>query len=157
MTNIAIEVVLLTPLLILQILLLPFVANTMWASWASITRDVALKETASQMASTIQQLYLSVNRKEISTGIVTLTPTLPLEIAKCSYYVTGLLKASLYSGSENILFLNLTLRELGNSATAQTPLGLNVSWNKTSVFDSSSPKASIKVQKFTNGTVYFSF
>jgi len=129
----------------------------MWASWANTTRDVTLRETASQMASTIQQLYLSLNRQEISTGIITQASTLPAEIAECSYYATGSLKASLQHGFGKILFLNLTLQELGNTVTVQTPLGTNVLWNDTSVFDSSSPNASIKVQKFTNGTLLFSF
>lgn len=157
MANIAIEVVLLAPLLVIQIVLLPFVANTMSATWAYTTRDVMLRETASQMASTIQQLYLSLNRHEVSTGIITLASTLPMEIARCSYYATGLLKASLQPGFGKILFLNLTLQELGNTATVQTPLGANVLWNETSVFHSSSPNASIRVQKFANGTLLFSF
>lgn len=157
MPNVAIEVVLLAPLLLIQILLFPFVANALSANWANATRDVALKETASQMADTIQQLYLSLNRPEISAGITILTPTFPSEISKYPYYVKGLLESTSQPSFGKILVLNLTLQELGNTITVQTPLGSNVSWNAASIFDSSSPSASIKVQKFVNGTLLFSF
>jgi len=157
LANVALEAVILAPLLLIQVVLFPFVANTLSAKWANATRDVMLKETASQMASTIQQLYLSLNRPEVSTGTITQASTFPAELDKCSYYATGLLKASLQLGFGKILFLNLTLQKLGNTVTVQTPLGTNVLWNETSLFDSSSPNASIKVQKFANGTLLFSF
>jgi hypothetical protein len=149
--------VLLAPLLLIQVILLPFAASTLSAKWATATQDVTLNETASQMAGTIEQLYLSLNRPEISTGTITQVSTFPAEIAEHSYYVTGQLKSSLQPGFGKILFLNLTLQELGSTVTVQTPLGTNVSWNETSRFDSSSPNASIKVQKFANGTLLFSF
>jgi hypothetical protein len=60
-------------------------------------------------------------------------------------------------GSGKILYLNLTLQKLGNTATAQTPLGPNVLWNEKSLFESASLNAGIKVQKFGNGTLLFSF
>jgi hypothetical protein len=157
MTNVAIEVVLLTPVLLIQVILLPFAASTLSAKWATATQDVTLNETASQMAGTIEQLYLSLNRPEISTGTITQASTFPAEIADHSYYVTGQLKPSPEPGFGRILFLNLTLQDIGNAVTVQTPLGTNVSWNETSRFDSSSPNASIKVQKFANGTLLFSF
>jgi len=157
LTNVAIEVVLLAPLLLIQVAVFPIVANTLSAKWANATRDVTLKETASQMASTIQQLYLSLNRPEVSTGTITQASTFPAEIAECSYHATGSLKASLQPSFGKILFLNLSLQKLGNTVTVQTPLGTNVLWNETSLFDSSSPNASIKVQKFVNGTLLFSF
>jgi hypothetical protein len=157
LANVAIEVVLLAPLLLIQVILLPFAASALSGKWATATQDITLKETASQMAGTIEQLYLSLNRPEISTGTITQVSTFPAEIAENSYYVTGQLKSSLQPGFGKILFLNLTLQELGNTVTVQTPLGTNVSWNETSRFDSSSPNASIKVQKFANGTLLFSF
>ena len=157
MVNVAIEVVLLAPLLVIQILLFPFVANTLSANWANSTRDVALKETASQMADSIQQLYLSLNRPEVSAGTTILTPTFPSEISECPYYVKGLFGSTSQPSFGKILVLNLTLQKLGNTITVQTTLGSNVLWNAASIFDSSSPSASIKVQKFVNGTLLFSF
>lgn len=157
MPHVAIEAILMTPLLVIQILLFPFVASTMSSYWANATRDVALQETASQIGSTIQQLYLSLNRIEVSTGTITQTSTFPTEIAGHSYTVRGSLRTSLNPGSGKVLILNLTLQGLGNSVTAQTSLGSNVLWNQASIFSSSSPNASIKVQKSADGTLSFSF
>lgn len=153
----AIEAVLLAPLLILQVLLFPFVANSMSSYWANATREVTLQETASQMGSTIQQLYISLSRAEVSPGIVTQASTFPSEIGSHNYLATGSLTNSLKPNSSRILHLNLTLDSGGSTVTVQTPLGPNVLWNKDSVFYSSSPSASIKVQKFVNDTLLFSF
>jgi hypothetical protein len=155
--HVTIEAVILAPLLVVQILLFPLVANAISSSWANATRDIMLSETGSQMASTIQQLYISLNRAEISTGNITQASTFPTEIDGQAYTVTGLLRNSSTPGSSKILFLNLTLQELGNKATVQTPLGPNVLWDEGSLFDSSSPNASIKVQKRADDVLLFSF
>jgi len=155
--HVAIEAVLMTPLLVIQILLFPFVASTMSSYWANATRDITLQETASQIASTIQQLYLSLNRIEVTAGTVTQASTFPTQIAGHSYTARGSLSASLEQGYGKILTINLTLQVLGNSATAKTSLGSNTLWSTQSVFTSSSLTASIKVQKFANGTLLFSF
>ncbi|HKZ93051.1 MAG TPA: hypothetical protein VJ249_00520 [Candidatus Bathyarchaeia archaeon] len=157
MTNVAIEAVILTPMLVIQIILFPFVANTMASNWENATRDVTLKELASQMASTIQQLYLSLNQPEVSAGNITQASTFPKEIAEHTYNATGLLEASFQLGFGKVLFLTVTLQKLGNTIMVQTPLGPNVLWNEKSLFESSSANASIKVQKFVNGTLLFSF
>lgn len=157
MPHVAIEAVLMTPLLVLQILLFPFVASTMSSYWANATRDITLQETASQIASTIQQLYLSLDRIEVRTGTVTQASTFPTEIAGHSYTARGSLTASLEQGYGKILTINLTLQALGNSASAKTSLGSNTLWGTQSVFTSSSLTASIKVQKYANGTLLFSF
>jgi len=146
-----------TPLLVLQILLFPFVASTMSSYWANATRDVTLQETASQIASTIQQLYLSLNRIEVTTGTITQASTFPTQIAGYTYTARGSTRTSLEQNSGKILTINLTLQVLGNSATAKTSLGSNTLWNTQSIFSSSSLTASIKVQKFANGTLLFSF
>ena len=157
MPSVAIEAVILAPLLVVQILLFPFVATTMSSYWENATRDVTLQETASQMGSTIQQLYLSLSRAEVSVGTATQASAFPAEIDGHSYNATGSLRSSLEPNSGKILLLNLMLEDFGNTATTQTSLGSNVSWNENSVYRSSSPNASIKVQKFTNGTLLFSF
>lgn len=157
MPHVAIEAVLMTPLLVVQILVFPYVASTMSSYWANATRDVTLQETASQIGSTIQQLYLSLDRIEVSTGTITQASTFPTEIDGHSYTVKGSLRTSLNPSSGKVLTLNLTLQGLGNSVAAQTSMGSNVLWNETSTFYSSSPNASIKVQKSTDGTLSFSF
>ena len=157
MPHVAIEAVILAPLLIVQVILFPFVAYMMSSTWADATREITLQEAGSQMANTIQQLYLSFNRAEVSAGTMVQATTFPAEISGQAYIATGSLNQSLAYGSGKILILNLTLQKLGTRATVRTPLGPNVSWDEQSLFDSSSPNASVKVRKFVNGTLLFSF
>ena len=157
MTNVTIEAVILTPLLVVQILLFPMAASAMTSYWENASRQVALQEAASQMGSTIQQLYLSLNRIEVSAGNITQASTFPTEVASHPYTATGTLRTSLEPSSCKILLLNLTLQKVGNSVTVQVSLGPNVSWNEGSTFYSLSPNASINVEKKTDGTLLFSF
>jgi hypothetical protein len=135
----------------------PLIASTMTSYWGNATREVALQEVASQMGSTIEQLYLSLNRIDVSTGTITQASTFPTEIASYQYTAKGSLMASSEPNSGKILILNVTMQNAGNTIINRTPLGPNVLWNEESIFYSSSPNASIKVQKFANGTLLFSF
>ena len=157
MPHVAIEATIMAPLLVAQIIMFPLIASTMTSYWANATREVALQEVASQMGSTIEQLYLSLNRIEVSTGTITQASTFPTEIASHPYTARGSLIASSEPNSGKILLLNVTMQNAGNTVITKTPLGPNVLWNEESVFYSSSPNASIKIQKFANGTLLFSF
>jgi len=155
--HVTIEAVIMTPLLIAQVILFPMVANAMTSYWANASRQVALQEAASQMGSTIQQLYLSLNRIEVSSGNITQASTFPKEIVSYPYTARGSLKTSPEPNSSKTLLLNLTLQNAGNSATVQVSMGPNVSWNESSIFNSLSPNASIKIQKRADGILLFSF
>lgn len=154
MPHITIEHVIMIPLLIAQIFVFPFVASRMASSWTDSHRDMVLKDVANYLASTIQQLYLSVNREEISAGNVTQASTLPQTISSYPYTATGSLKVA---DSSRVLSLSLTLEEVGNTVKVNAVLGSNALWIEESVFRSTSPGASVKVQKFANGTLLFSF
>ena len=65
MPSVTIEYVILIPLLFTQVIVFPLVASTMTNSWQESQRDVALQDIANHVASTIQQLYLAVNRDDI--------------------------------------------------------------------------------------------
>lgn len=157
MTHVAIEVVIMAPLLLAQIFLFPLVTTTMTSYWANASREVTLQEVASQMGSTIQQLYLSLSRTEVAPGTTTYASTFPTQVASYPYVATGSLETSLELESTKILFLNVTLLNVGTEVTAQTSLGPNVLWREDSLFNSLSSTASIVVQKFANGTLLFSF
>ena len=157
MPHITIEHVILIPLLFTQILVFPLAASIMTSNWTDSYRDTALKDAANHLASTIQQLYLSVNRKEISAGTITQTSTSPQTIDSYPYTAVGSLSSSLDSNSSKILTLSLTLENVGNTATANAVLGPNVLWDEESILQSTSSDASIEVQKFANGTLLFSF
>ena len=157
MTHVAIETLIMAPLLILQIFLLPMVATTMTSYWTDNSRQVAIQDTTNQLAGVIQQLYISLNRREVLNGTVRWTSTLPKEVVSYPYISNGSLHTSLGSNSSKILILQVKLQKVGNTATASVAFGSNVLWNQASVFYSDSSTAAIEVQKLADGTLHFSF
>jgi hypothetical protein len=153
--HITIEYVILIPLLFAQILVFPLAATMMTSSWVDARRDAALQGAASHLASTIQQLYLSINREEIVAGNITQASTLPPTIESYPYTANGSL-TSLGSSSSRVFTLTLSLVGARNTATASALLGSNARWGG-GTFRSNSPDASIKVRKFVDGTLLFSF
>lgn len=151
MTSVTIEYVILIPLLFTQVIVFPLVASTMTSSWQSSQRNIELQDAADHLASTIQQLYLTVNRDEILAGDITHASPLPTTVASYPYSATCSL-------SDNILTVTLTLDEVDNTATASAVLGNNVQWID-STLRSNSADASIYVQKLNDEdhTVIFSF
>jgi hypothetical protein len=155
MPHVAIETVIMAPLLILQIFLLPMVATAMTSYWTDNSRQVAVQDAANQLAGVIQQLYISLNKREVLNGTIRWASTLPKEVVSYPYTANGTLHASL--GSNKILVLQVKLRGVGNTATAQVTVGSNVIWNQASFFYSDSSTAAIEVQKLADDTLRFSF
>ena len=156
MPSISIEYVILIPLLFSQVIVFPFVASTMTSSWQDSQRDVALQEVANHLASTIQQLYLTVNRDEILAGNITQSSMLPVTVASYPYNVNASLSDP-SDGSAKVLTVILTLDELGNMVTAATVLGSNVGDWDTPTLRSNSAHASIHVNKSEDNVISFSF
>jgi len=155
-TSVAIEYVILIPLLFTQVIVFPFVASTMASSWQDSQRNVELQDAADHLASTIQQLYLTINNEDILAGTVTQASTLPVTVSSYPYTATGSLSSPSDPDSTRILTVTLTLEEVDNTATAAAVLGPNVQWTE-STLRSNSAEASIDVQKFSNSTLVFSF
>jgi len=154
--SVAIEYVILIPLLFSQVIVFPFVASTMSSSWQDSQRNIELQDAADHLASTIQQLYLTINNDDILAGTVTQSSTLPVTVGSYPYTATGSLSNSSDPDSTRILTVTLTLEEVDNTATAAAVLGPNVQWTE-STLRSNSADASIDVQKFSNSTLVFSF
>jgi hypothetical protein len=152
--SVTIEYVILIPLLFTQVIVFPLVASTMTSSWQNSQRDIELQDAADHLASTIQQLYLTVNRDEILAGDITQASTLPVTIDSYPYSATGLLSDP-SDGSAKVLTVTLTLDEVDNTANASAVLGDNVEWID-STLRSNAADAHIKVEK-ADGTLTFSF
>jgi hypothetical protein len=154
MPSVTIEYVILIPLLFTQVIVFPLVASTMTNSWQESQRDVALQDAANHLASTIQQLYLTVNRDEILEGNITQVVNLPQTIGNYPYLANASLSAS---GPDvaKVLTVTLTLDELDNTVSADAVLGPNVQW-VNSFLRSNSLDNYIKVEK-DDGTLTFSF
>jgi hypothetical protein len=154
--SVTIEYVIMIPLLFTQVILFPFVASAMTSNWQNSQRDIELQDAADHLASTIQQLYLTINSQDILTGTVTQASTLPITIASYPYNATGSLSNPPDPDATKILTVTLTLDEVSNTVSADAVLGPNVQWTE-STFRSVSSDASINVQKFSNDTLAFSF
>ena len=156
MPSVTIEYLILIPLLFTQVIVFPLVASTMTSNWQNSQLDTELLEAAGHLASTIQQLYLTVGRDEILAGTVTQSSPVPVSVGSYRYTATGSLNSPSDPDASRILTLTLTLDEVGNTVTAKAVLGPNVQWIK-STLQSSSSTACIIVQKFSNSTLAFSF
>ena len=156
MPSVSIEYVIMIPLLFTQVMVFPFVASTMTSNWQNSQREIELQDAADHLASTIQQLYLTINSQDILTGYVTQASTLPITVASYPYNATGSLSDPSNPDTTKILTVTLTLDDVANTVSANAVLGPNVIWNE-STFRSTSLDASINVQKFSNGTLAFSF
>jgi hypothetical protein len=159
MTQITIEYMIMSPLLIMQIILFPFVAGLIMNGWVDSRRTLVLQETASNLGSSIQQLYSALNHGTISTGNVTNTLELPMFIEDYAYSGTGTLRAT--SGptvdSTKILYITLSLRGTNIASTTSITLGSNVNWDSHSTLYSNSTDAGILGEKLANGTIVLSF
>lgn len=158
MPSVTIEYVILIPLLFTQVIVFPLVASTMTSNWQESQRSIELQGAADHLASTIQQLYLSINNDEILAGTVTQASPVPITVGSYPYTVTGSLSSPSNPESTRILAVTLTLDEVGDAATASAVLGNNVQWIDSSL-RSTSVDASINVQKLddANNTLVLSF
>lgn len=158
MVSVTIEYVIMIPLLFTQVIVFPLVASTMTSNWQNSQRNIELQDVADHLASTIQQLYLTMNSNDVLTCNVTQASTLPITVWSYPYTATGSLSNPPDPGATKILTVTLTLDDEGNTVTAQAVLGPNVQWTE-STFRSTSVDASINVQKLddTEHTLGFSF
>jgi hypothetical protein len=154
MAEIAIEYVILIPLVILQIFLFPFAVSTIMNTWVNSSRTLALQDTAAHLGSSIQQLYVSLNHVTITSGMVTDKLDIPASIS--GYPFTGNATIASVSGSSKVLNLTLTFIGIKYSASTVVTLGPNAQW-QSSMFMSNSTTACINANKDGAGVVWLSF
>ena len=149
------EYVIMVPLLVLQIFLFPMTANWLMNIWVDSRMDLALKDSASHLGSSIQQLYSIMNHDTVSAETTTYRPGLPPYIENHDYTATAALRNAVGSGanSSRILDMRLSLSKTQTTVATSVILGANVIWNN-STFVSNSTNAVIIAQKFWNGTDY---
>jgi hypothetical protein len=134
--------------------LVPMATVWMIDVWVDQRKETALQDVASHLGSTIQQLYLSLNREEAGAGTVTQVSNVPPFIESIPYVVDASDRRV-----ENGTIIDLHLALIATSITAFTrvTLGSNVLLGPQRTFISNSTNACIMVEKFSNGTLSFSF
>jgi len=152
--HVTMEYTIMIPILLMQVILIPVATGWMMTVWVDQRREIALQDVASHLGSTVQQLYLSLNREEVGTGIVTQASIFPPFIESIPYSVDASDRRV-----ENGTIIDLHLAMIGTSITATTyvTMGSNVLLGPQRAFMSNSTSAGIKVEKFSNGTLSFSF
>jgi hypothetical protein len=152
--NVTMEYVIMVPVLLMQVILVPMATVWMIDVWVDQRKETALQDVASHLGSTVQQLYLSLNREEAGAGIVTQASNVPPFIESIPYVVDASDRRV-----ENGTIIDLHLALIGTSINAFTrvTLGSNVLLGPQRTFVSNSTNACIIVEKFSNGTLSFSF
>jgi hypothetical protein len=156
MPQVAIEYMIMVPILIAQIFLFPYVASIMMNNWTDARRTIAIQEAASCLSSSMQQLYSSMNHDTITNGTVTYNLGLPLYIENYPYIGNATLRtASSDPNGSRILEITLRYSGIGISTTAIATFGGNMQW-KNSTFFSNSTSAGIVAEKYWNVTTQMS-
>jgi hypothetical protein len=151
LAQVSIEYMIMIPVLILQIFLFPMVASTIMNNWVDSRRTIAIQEAASNLSSSLQQLYSSLNHNTISTGKVTILLDLPGYIEDYAYNGTGVLRET-SSGGSRVLEITLKYVGIGISTTALATFGNNTEWVPDSTFSSNSTAPSITGEKYLNSS-----
>lgn len=153
MAHIAIEYVIMIPVLIAQIFLFPLAANAFMSVWVDSRRTLELQNSAILLGSVVQQLYLTLNRAAIPSGSAAYVPSLPPLIE--DQYYTGNATLQIVSGggsnSSRVLQINLFLAAKVSTSTSVV-LGNNAVW-QNSTFVSNSNNARVGAEKFPDGTI----
>ncbi|MDH5635610.1 MAG: hypothetical protein OEY47_02970 [Candidatus Bathyarchaeota archaeon] len=149
MPNVTMEYAIMIPILLMQVILIPVATGWMMAVWVDQRKETALQDVASHLGSTVQQLYLSLNREEAGAGTVTQASNVPPFIESIPYRLDASDRRV-----ENGTIIDLHLALMGTSITATThvTLGSNALLGTQRTFMSNSTSACIKVEKFSNGT-----
>ncbi len=155
--QVAIEYLLLVPVLMLQIFIFPYAASLLMNNWAESRRTIEIQEAANHLSSSMQQLYSSVNHDTITAGTVTYKLDLPLYIEHYSYTGNATLR-TVSSDPNGSRILEITLKYVGVdiSTSVLVTFGGNMQW-KNSTFQSYSTSASIIAEKQSNGTIRMYF
>jgi hypothetical protein len=159
MVNVTLEYMIMIPLMIFEIILFPYVANLMVTNWTVSKETLQLQEAATNIGSSIGQMYAALNHNTISAVNVTSTISCPKIIDNYVYTASGTLRVALDSilNSTKILDLTLTLNGTTIQTTTSVVLGPNVTWDNSSAFVSNSNNAALISEKLSNGTIFMYF
>ena len=153
MPHSSMEYAIMVPVLLVQVILIP--AATAWIIdvWTVKRKENALQDIANHVGSTIQQLYFSLNRDDVTPGTTLQSANFPLDVENIPFTIIAFSKKV-----ENTTILDLQLALTGTevTTTSRVTLGPNTLW-KDSTFSSNSTDPGIGVVKFSNGTLQFSF
>jgi hypothetical protein len=154
--QITIEYMILIPVLILQLFLFPLTVGWIMGNWEDQRRTLELQETASHLASTLQQVYFALNHTSIEAGNMINRLEIPSSLEGYSYTGNASWRITNGLGSDQILDVSLQFVGLKISTTTSVVLGQNLQW-VNSTLKSYSSNSILTAQKNPNGTIAMSF
>jgi hypothetical protein len=140
MAHVTIEYMIFVPVLILQIIAFPIAAASIMNAWSDSRMALQLQEISSDLGSSMQQLYYTMNHESISSGTITTNLNVPITIQDGNNGYNYLIRLTNATNSgSSVMVLNLTLSLIGAQGTASSivTLGSNASWPNNSTFTSS--------------------
>src|ERR1700690_3951647 len=148
MPHIALEYMIMVPILILQIFIFPLTASAIMNTYNDSRMTIELQETASQMGSSIQQLYYTMNHGSAAGGSMTISLDTPPLIEGRAYTTT--LRHVPLANSYQIM--NVTLQLIGTKDQSSTlvTLGQNVNWQESLAFNSTTHPFSLIATETAN-------
>jgi hypothetical protein len=154
--QITIEYMILIPVLILQLFLFPLTVGWIMNTWVDSRRTLELQETASNLGSTIQQVYFSLNHTTIQAGTLSNKLNIPPSIEGYSYTANATWRTNEDTNANQVLDVTLQFIGLKISTTTSIILGQNVEW-KNSTLRSYSIGSCLVGQKNSDSTIELSF
>jgi hypothetical protein len=131
MANVTVEYMILVPLLILQIFLFPYIAHAIVDSWEDKRLELELEEIAGHFGSSVQQLYYTINRANISSGALTVkldTPQRIVDAAGNYSYTITIHKTTIHPAGEHAQIMNVTVCLGDINVSSLVTLGENADW-----------------------------
>ncbi|HLN88803.1 MAG TPA: hypothetical protein VK253_01945 [Candidatus Binatia bacterium] len=155
MPQVAIEYMIMVPVLILQIFIFPLTASVIMNTYVDNRLTIELQATAGHMGSSIQQLYYAIDHGSISDGSMTITLDTPPLIEGRAYTTT---LSNVTDLDTSCQIMNVTLKFIGSKGQTSTvvTLGQNVDWPENLAFNSTAHSPSLVATK-TNDSIWLSF
>jgi hypothetical protein len=126
--------------------------------WVDSRRTLVLQDAASNMGSTIQQMYFALNHATIPAGNTSDQFGLPLYIDGYSYTANATLQPlGATTNSSQVLKITVRLVTTKYEVTSSVLLGQNAQWDLPTTFVSNSTNANVYAEKFQNGTIELGF
>jgi hypothetical protein len=149
--QVTIEYMIMIPVMILQIFLFPYVAVTLMDNWTASRQTLELQDIASQVGSTVQQMYYIINHASVSGGSASMNVVLdiPRTVDDTTYTVTLSHASNVESAYE---VMNITLHTFKGSAQTSTlvTLGDNINWQNNIQFSSLTRNLTLFATKTAN-------
>jgi hypothetical protein len=137
LAQITIEYMIMIPVMILQIFLFPYVAVTLMDNWTAQRQTIELQDVASQLGSTVQQMYYIINHASVSGGSASMKVAIdiPETVDGIAYTVT-ISHASNVDSSYQVMNVTLYINKGSASTSTLVTLGDNINWQNNISFSS---------------------